>query len=99
MMREDLLPVIIAAFEGRPAGWAEAQALGDYDGRERTLEVFNADARDQLDLLTHFRSLRPEVERVAGGPVIVIFHTTKETIRLYANVTSTVPLAINITGG
>lgn len=86
MTREELLPVIIAAFEGRPVRWAEAHALGDYDGRERTLEVFNADARDQLELLTRFRSLRPAVESVAGGPVIVIFHTTRETTRLYADV-------------
>lgn len=69
-----------------PARWAEAHALGDYDGRERTLEVFNADAREQLELLTRFRPLRSEVETVAGGPVIVIFHTTRETTRLYAEV-------------
>src|SRR5262249_13993830 len=86
MTREDLLPVIIAAFGGRPVRWAEAQALGDYDGRERTLEVFYADARDQLDLLARFRKVRPEVEQVAGGAVIVIFHTSKETTRLYAGV-------------
>jgi len=84
--REDLLPSISAVFEGRPVRWAGPHALGDYDGRDCTLEVFNADVREQLALLTRFRPLRPEVEAVAGGPVIVIFHTTKETARLYADV-------------
>lgn len=82
--REHVLPRISAAFEGRPVRWADDDVLGDYDGRERTLEVFNADAREQLELLHRFRPLRPDVEQLAGGPVVVIFHTTKETARLYA---------------
>lgn len=72
-------------FGGRPVRWAE-NPIGDYDGRERTLEVFNADASDQLQLLHQFRALRSDVEAAAGGPVIVLFHTTKETVRLYADV-------------
>jgi len=62
---------------------AGPRAVGDYDGRERTLDVFNADARDQLDLLTRFRDLRPEIEAALGGPIIVLFHTTTEMTRLY----------------
>jgi len=44
-----------------------ARAVGDYEGRERTLDVFDAQARDQRDLLTRFRAMRPEIER-AGAP-------------------------------
>lgn len=70
--------------DGRPARWAEVSNLvGDYDGRERTLEVFNADAKDQRMLLRRLRPLREELELAAGGPVIVIFHTSVESVRLY----------------
>jgi hypothetical protein len=45
--------------DGRPARWAEARNLiGDYDGRERTLEAFNADANDQRQLLRRLRPVR-----------------------------------------
>jgi len=69
-------------FGGRPARWAVG-VIGDYDGRERTLDVFLADAADQLELLRLLRPSRAEFERVAGGPIIVIFHTRAETKRLY----------------
>jgi hypothetical protein len=67
---------------GRPARWAVG-VIGDYDGRERTLDVFNADASEQLNLLRLLRPVRAEFERVAGGPILVIFHTRAETKRLY----------------
>ena len=71
---------------GRPVRWAASERLvGDYDGRERTLEVFLADARDQLSLRTAIEDLRSEVTVAAGGPIILIFHTTKESHRLYAD--------------
>lgn len=83
-LREEWLPRLREAFGGRAVAWAKATTtVGDYDGRERTLDVFNADAREQLDLLTRFRALRPGVEAALGGPVVVIFHTTVETARLY----------------
>jgi hypothetical protein len=71
---------------GRPVRWAEERDLmGDYDGRERTLEVFNADAKDQRTLLRLLRPVRVDLELAAGGPVIVIFHTSAESSRLYAD--------------
>ena len=86
MAREEWLPRLRDVFGGRPIAWAGLRAVGDYDGRERTLDVFNADARDQLELLTRFRPLRPEVEAALGGPIIVLFHTTAETTRLYPEI-------------
>jgi hypothetical protein len=86
MAPEEWLPRLREVFAGRPVAWAGARAVGDYDGRERTLDVFNVDARDQLDLLKRFRGVRPEIEAALGGPVIVLFHTTKETARLYPEV-------------
>jgi len=70
--------------DGRPVRWAEARNLiGDFDGRERTLEVFNADAKDQRQLLRRLRPVREDLERAAGGPTIIIFHTSAESSRLY----------------
>jgi hypothetical protein len=70
--------------DGRPVRWADPERLvGDYDGRERTLEVFNADAAEQRPLIRRLRPLRQELESALGGPVVVIFHTTAESARLY----------------
>ncbi|HKY38690.1 MAG TPA: hypothetical protein VJN18_22260 [Polyangiaceae bacterium] len=70
---------------GRPVRWAEPScSIGDYDGRDRAIEVFNADVKDQRALLRQLRPDRADLEGVAGGPVIVIFHTTSESGRLYA---------------
>jgi hypothetical protein len=83
--RDAWLPRLREIFGGRTVIWA-TNPVGDYDGRERTLEVFNADPSDQRPLLHQFRDVRSEVEAVVGGPVIVMFHTTKETRRLYAKI-------------
>jgi len=81
LAREDV-PAKISRLLGHPARWA-TQVVGDYEGRERTLDVFFADAAEQLALLRLLRPERVELERVAGGPIIVIFHTRAETKRLY----------------
>ena len=82
--REELARRIRGVLSGRPVRWAQ-NVLGDYDGRDRTLEVFNADAAEQRELFRSLRPLRKEMEVVAGGPVIVIFHTRAESARLYSD--------------
>lgn len=72
------------SLDGRPVRWAR-NVVGDYDGRDRTLEVFNADPREQRELLRRLRPLRTELETAVGGPVIVIFHTREESARLYSD--------------
>jgi len=84
--REDV-PQRVAEILGRPARWASpGRSLGDYDGRERTLEIFSADAGEQRTLLRGLRAERPDLERAAGGPLVILFHTPSETHRLYADV-------------
>jgi len=78
------LTALRAALNGRPVRWSSPQP-GDYDGRDRTLEIFNADAGEQRDLIRRLRSVRTELEQVAGGPVVIVFHTRKESARLYAD--------------
>ncbi len=83
---KELIHRLSAAVESRPVRWSSPdEVVGDYDGRERTLEVFNADAGEQRLLLRKMRPLRAELEATAGGPVIVIFHTRGESARLYAD--------------
>ena len=84
MTRDEWLPRLRDVFGGRTVCWATP--VFRYDGRERTLSVFNADASDHRELLRQFRDVRSEVEAAVGGPVIVLFHTTKETVRLYSDI-------------
>jgi hypothetical protein len=81
------VPMVVSRLMGdRPARWTPPSlAVGDYDGRERTLEVFNAAAVEQLDLLKAIRSLRAELKEAAGGSIVFIFHTPEESLRLYAD--------------
>lgn len=72
---------------GRAVQWVPAsRQVGDYDGRQRTLEVFDAAPREQRALLRQIRSIREEIERSVGGPLVVIFHTPHETERLFPEV-------------
>lgn len=82
--RDDLMRRLSDALTGRQVRWAQ-HIVGDYEGRDRTLEVFNADPAEQGDLYRRLRPLRREMEALAGGPVIVIFHTRSESARLYSH--------------
>jgi hypothetical protein len=82
--RDDLMRCISDLLSSRPVRWAQ-DVVGDYDGRDRTLEVFNADPAEQGDLFRRLRPVRKEMEVRAGGPVIVIFHTRAESERLYSD--------------
>jgi hypothetical protein len=80
---KEFLLAMSALFDGRPVRWAHAH-VGDFDGRERTLEVFNADAAEQRDLIKRMRSARTELETRVGGAIVLVFHTRSESARLYA---------------
>jgi hypothetical protein len=87
LTRDEIPDRISELLDGRPTRWTPAERLlGDYDGRERTLDVFDAHAVEQRSLLRQLRPLRGAIEQVIGGPLIVLFHTPRETRRLYPNV-------------
>jgi len=71
----DILQMLSKLLDNRPIRWAES-TIGGYDGCERTLEVFNTDAAEQLELI---RKIRQRVD----SSLVVIFHTRAETTRLY----------------
>jgi hypothetical protein len=84
MDRSEVPALVSTLVALRPVRWAPHElAVGDYDGRERTLEIFNAAAPDQLKLLRELRAVRAELAQAAGGPVVFIFHTPQESQRLY----------------
>lgn len=81
-MNRDRVPFIVSRLlEWRPVRWATL--VGDYDGRERTLEVFNADPRDQRRFLVEIDKNRKALANAAGGPLIVIFHSVSQTEERY----------------
>lgn len=81
--RDRYLPRLREVFGGRRVRWDD-NPIGDYDGRENTLHVFDADAREQLALLTAWREMKGEIEAAIGAPIVIIFHTRAETKRLYS---------------
>lgn len=81
MTIEDV-PAVVAQLLRRPVRWAPEQALlGEYDGDERTLQIFNTELRDQLRLLEQLEQYRPWLERSAGGPIVAIFFSVKQSLR------------------
>ena len=76
----------IQSFTRRPVRWAPADQLwGDYDGRDNTIEIFNVDGPEQRELYRGLRSLREQLEGELDSALIVIFHTRKESQRLYSD--------------
>jgi hypothetical protein len=85
--RNDIPRLVSRLLDDRPVRWMPPErAIGDFDGRSRALDVFNADPEEQRALLRRLRQDRPAIEQAAGGPVLVIFHTSSETRRLYPDV-------------
>lgn len=69
----------------RPVRWAdELTTLGDFDGRDCTLEVFDVPAEEEWELFRSLRTLRRRAAAELGRALTLIFHTPEETTRLYA---------------
>ncbi len=90
------VPYVVSKLMGdRPARWAPAALrLGDYEGRERTLEVFNAEPKDHLALRKALRPVRSAIQEAAGGPVVFIFHTERESAKRYGQFVQEFPRMI-----
>jgi hypothetical protein len=57
------------------ARWVPDDYPFHWDGRERTVELFDAD--NQLVALERIEAIREAIERSAGGPVVVLFRRSK----------------------
>jgi hypothetical protein len=98
-MKRDKVPFFIARIiDWRPVRWA--MSVGDYDGRDRTIEVFDADAKDQRRLLAEIRKNARGIEEAVGGPLVVIFHSVKQTAERYSDFARSFPRPRkNVAGG
>lgn len=87
-MKREQIPGFVSRIVGlRPVRWLPPEQLaGDYDGRERTLQVFDADAPDQRRLLAIIDEHRAMLEEAAGGPLVVIFHSVRQSKERYGDV-------------
>lgn len=85
--REEVLQRLAVATGFRyPLRWADDRTtLGDYDGRDLTIEVFNISSNRQRAFFGELRQLRRELEDEFGRPVTFIFHTPEVTARHYAH--------------
>jgi hypothetical protein len=87
LSREQVPEVVSTALGGKPVRWAPpGSSIGDYDGRDATLDIFDAPAGDQLMLLRQLRAIRDDIDAAAGAAVVFVFHTPSETARLYPEV-------------
>jgi|HubBroStandDraft_1064217.scaffolds.fasta_scaffold02408_13 hypothetical protein len=86
-MKRERVPLFVSPIvAGRPVRWAPPRRLvGDYDGRERTLEIFNADPKDQGSLFDEIDRQREPLEEAAGGLLVIIFHSVRQSTERYAD--------------
>lgn len=95
MNRERIPFVVSRLVGGRPVRWVPSERLvGDYDGRERTLQIFNADVKDQRRLLDVVDAARGPLQEAAGGPLVIIFHSTKQSAERHGDFVRTFPRPI-----
>jgi hypothetical protein len=69
-----------------PLRWAdERTTLGDYEGRDLTIEVFNVPSVRQRGFFHEIRQYRRELQETLGRPVTFIFHTPEVTKQYYSH--------------
>jgi hypothetical protein len=69
-----------------PLRWAdERTTLGDYEGRDLTIEVFNIPSARQRGFFHEIRQHRRELQEMLGRPVTFVFHTPEVTKQYYSH--------------
>lgn len=81
----DQIRLLFALATRLPVFWTDPRtSLGDFEGRDTTLEVFDVAEEDQLLLLRRLRPHRKAAAEKLGTKVRLLFHTPIETERLYS---------------
>ena len=69
-----------------PLRWVdEKTSLGDFDGREVAIDVFNIPVAEQINFLVQIRQVRNKIREMIGHRCIFIFHSPESTRMHYAN--------------
>jgi|SRR3989304_6598851 len=63
----------------------EETSLGDFDGREVAIDVFNIHVAEQVDFLTRIRQVRNKIRELIGHRCVFIFHSPDATRIHYPN--------------
>jgi hypothetical protein len=78
MTRDEVVSAVREVVDGRHVRWRSPGGVY-FDGAERTLEIYDVEARDQLVLLKGLREMRTAIDDAAGGPVVYIFYTPSQS--------------------
>jgi len=69
-----------------PLRWVDEEtSLGDFDGREVAIDVFNIHVAEQVDFLTRIRQVRNKIRELIGHRCVFIFHSPDATRIHYPN--------------
>jgi hypothetical protein len=72
-----------------PLRWADDQtSLGDFDGRDLAIDVFNIPPQEQPAFFSELRSIRKELQQRLGRTVTFVFHTPEATAQYYGHLFS-----------
>ncbi|HEY4706781.1 MAG TPA: hypothetical protein VII64_04915 [Thermodesulfobacteriota bacterium] len=72
-----------------PLRWAdEKTTLGDFDGREFSIDVFRIPISEQLTFLKSIRIIREEIRKIIGSRCLFIFHSPEATEQYYSHLFS-----------
>jgi hypothetical protein len=94
MNRASIPFVVSSLIDGRPVRWG--RSVFHYDGCDRTLQVFNADVQDQLELRKRIDTRREELQEAAGGPLVIIFHSVKQSAERYGDFIASFPKVVDV---
>jgi hypothetical protein len=83
MTRAEIPGRVSAVLGGRLARWRVGGGPA-FDGVERSLEIFEVEARAQREALKTLRPVLAELEVAAGGPIVFIFFTPAQSARIRA---------------
>ncbi|HEX8703926.1 MAG TPA: hypothetical protein VF815_34160 [Myxococcaceae bacterium] len=83
--RDFILERVSAIAAGRPVRWSdERTSLGDFDGRDWAIDIFDVPSEEQREVHARLWRLNRLVWKQFHQSLIFIFHTPVETERLYA---------------
>lgn len=83
--REAILELFREALPKHPVVWTSSRtSLGDFEGRDFTLEVFDVPWTEKRALLGDLLPQRTRAENVFGRPVQLLFHTPEATDAHYS---------------
>ena len=69
-----------------PVRWADNKTtLGNFDGRNFTIDVFRIPASKQMDFLTMIEPVRDKIRELIGNRGVFIFHSPEATNKYYSH--------------